>query len=192
MGVSGLGGPPTLAACWLFPSPKTRGGRGGGGGGGRGGTPAAFPWRARRPTPRKLMDHRRFCTGHRGFFGKNPNHFLPPTPLSPPLPPPPPPPTFPPHTSRIVIRHQRGPPTPATQTRVLGLAFVQQIAPFGSWCYPLPPPPPTFHRGASVSQLFGILPSRLRCSSNHAMRKASFEPTSGFRPFNYALVGSAA
>ena len=28
----------------------------GGGGGGRGGTPAAFPWRARPPTPRKLMD----------------------------------------------------------------------------------------------------------------------------------------
>ena len=60
------------------------------------------------------------------------------------------------------------------------------------WVLVLPPTPPTFHRGASVSQLFGILPSRLRCSSNHAMRKASFEPTSGFRPFNYALAGSAA
>ena len=170
----------------LFPSlslltpPKSGGG---GGGGGRGGTPAAFPWRARPPTPRKLMDHRRFRTGHRGFFGKNPN-------------PPPPPRPFSPTLSEI--RHQRGPPTPATPPHPntgagSGLCstncpkLLQLLNCLGPGATPYP-----LYRGASVSQLFGILPSRLRCSSNHAMRKASFEPTSGFRPFNYALAGSAA
>ena len=103
-----------------------------------------------------------------GFFGKNQTPFFPPTPTPPPYPPP-------------------------AQTRVLGLKLLQLLNCLGPGATPYPPlPPPTFHRGASVSQLFGILPSRLRCSSNHAMRKASFEPTSGFRPFNYALAGSAA
>ena len=61
----------------LFPSlpPQNPGGGGGGGG-------PAFPWRNRPPTPRKLMDHRRSRTGHRGSFGKNP--------CLDPLPPPPP------------------------------------------------------------------------------------------------------
>ena len=48
-----------------------------------GGTPPAFLWRNRPPTPRKLMDHRRFRTGHRGSLEKK-------TLLSPPPTPPPP------------------------------------------------------------------------------------------------------
>ena len=44
----------------------------------QGGTPPAFPWRNRPPTPRKLMDRRRFRTGHRGSCGKNPPFPLPP------------------------------------------------------------------------------------------------------------------
>ena len=71
-----------------------------GGGGVGGGTPPAFPWRNRPPTPRKLMDHRRFRTGHRGSFGKKPSHPTPrrPIPTPPPAPPHPPPhpPTPPP------------------------------------------------------------------------------------------------
>ena len=157
-----------------------------GGGGVGGGTPAAFPWRARPPTPRKLMDHRRFRTGHRGFFGKTQTAPFPPYP-----PPPPPPDPNPPYLSRIVIRHQRGPPTPATPPNMgAGSPLVNKLQLLNCLGPGATPYPPPFHRGASVSQLFGILPSRLRCSSNHAMRKV--EPTSGFRPFNYALAGSAA
>ena len=53
----------------LFPSlPPKRGG------GGRGGSPPAFLWRNRPPTPRKLMDHRRFRTRHleKTLFGAPP------------------------------------------------------------------------------------------------------------------------
>ena len=59
-----------------------------------GGTPPAFPWRNRPPTPRKLMDHRRFRTGHRGSFGNPP-------PLPPPYAPPYPPPLPPPHPTPL-------------------------------------------------------------------------------------------
>ena len=71
----------------LFPSLPPKRGRGGGGGVG-GGTRAAFPWRARPPTPHKLTDHRRF----RGK--KTPSTS--PTPPPPPYPPLPTPPSLPP------------------------------------------------------------------------------------------------
>ena len=135
------------------------------------------------------MDHRRFRTGHRGPT---------PPPPTPPLLTPPPPPLPPPYLSLLKDRNQASkrarPPTPVTPPPpkhgcwVWPLKLCQAAsAPklFGSWCYPLPPPHVSQRRERFTT--FGILPSRLRCSSNHAMRKASFEPTSGFRPFNYAL-----
>ena len=92
-----------------------------------------------------------------------------PTPPYPPYPPqpryPPLPPLYPPHP----VIDPPTPATPPTQTRVLGLAFVQQIAPFGSWCYPLPPPPPPrFTEARALHNFMGFC--RAGCDALRTMR----------------------